>query len=276
MLSTRIMTCRQALWGDMKILLLGPDGLVGSAFARYFEKAGLEYLPVRRRDATAVVGTECDLLISCIGNANKGRANSDPAFDFAESVASISQYIHGVRARRVVHISSVDVYSDPSDRLSTSEDVVPEFDKQHTYGFHKYMAETVVRRFARRWHVLRLPGLVGPNLTKNPVFDHFTKGKKLFVDAESRLNFLHTDFIAETAMHLVKQVPENETFNLAARNSIYIRDLPRISGLENEFEPAAAGNVQAYDINTKKIARYVDLPSSEECVRRYKEDVGLG
>jgi len=257
----------------MSILLIGAHGLVGSAFARYFQKNGIPFRPVLRADMPNIAGTSCDLVINCSGNGNKGKANENPHWDFSETVESTSYYVHNIDAQKFIHISSVDVYTDPADIALTVEAKVKINDKQSTYGFHKYLAESCVRQFANSPLVLRLPALVGPNLKKNPIFDHFCPAKRLFIAADSELNVVHTDFVAEAAFSLLEQNISETTLNLAAQNSLKISDLPNISGIENHFHEGVSGNKQCYKVNTALASQYLNLPTSEASVQTYMQEI---
>ena len=218
----------------------------------------------------AQVGVECDLLINCCGNANKGWAIANPQADFAASVSVVAHYTHAIRSACTVHVSTIDVYPDTTSIDGTREDVAIDPAALHVYGFHKWMAESYVRRFSERHLVLRVPGLVGPGLRKNPVFDHFTPGRKLFVSGRSVLNFLHTDDLARHAMTLVR-AEAHGTFNIGANEEMEIAALAAISGRACEYHDGAEANVQTYRFNVSKVAALVELCDSATAIRRFAE-----
>lgn len=251
-------------------ILVGHKGLVGSAFARAFNGVGRSFKVLTRKDMVNIQRQDCDLLILSIGNANKTRAIADSGFDFQESVASIAQYIHAIQAKMTVLISSVDVYDEPGDLARTREDVEVRIEDLHTYGFHKRLAELCVQKFAAsNYLICRLPGLVGPGLQKNAVYDNITPDKKLFIDGKSTLNFIHTDFAAQIILALAETGDQQGIYNIAARNSIMIDELPKLTGMTNSFTESAKDNIQRYHINTAKIENLLKLPSSEESIGRY-------
>ena len=255
-------------------ILVGHKGLVGSAFARAFNNAGCPFETLTRRDMVNIQRQDCDLLILSIGNANKTRAIADPGFDFQESVASVARYIHAIQANMTVLISSVDVYDDPGDLVRTREDVEVRTEDLHTYGFHKRLAELCVQKFAASSYLIcRLPGLVGPGLQKNAVYDNITPEKKLFIDGQSALNFIHTDFVAQIILALTEAGDRQGIYNIAAGNSIMIDELPKLTGMPNSFAESAKDNIQRYQINTDKIAGLLKVPSSEESISRYVSEI---
>lgn len=257
----------------MSVFLIGANGLVGSAFARFFKKRDIPFYAVHRENMREIAGATCDLVVNCSGNANKGKAISNPAWDFQETVGSASHYVHAINAKQFVQISSVDVYADPGSADLTKEMAATVSEKQSAYGFHKLLAEYCVRQFASRALILRLPALVGPNLRKNPIYDHFHSEKKLFIGADSYLNIVHTDFVAAATWELLGREVREPVINLAARDSLAIADLPKISGIENSFHTDAHGIRQQYQINTDTAGAYLDLPTSETAVRSYMSDI---
>ncbi|CAN0522216.1 unnamed protein product, partial [Scytosiphon promiscuus] len=141
------------------------------------------------------------------------------------------------------------------------------------YGYHKTIAEHYVRKFAPAPLILRLPGLVGPGLNKNPVYDHTHQHKKLFVTGASEMNFIHTDHVARLAMELIEISPIERTFNLAARNSLKIADLPSITGRKNIYHAEDTLRQQDYQINTSLASKYLSLPTSEASILAYMDDL---
>ena len=71
-------------------------------------------------------------------------------------------------------ISTVDVYGDQVSNGATyvDENTYIELEDLHAYGLNRYNLETFVRgRYEERAQILRLPGLVGPGLRKNIIYD---------------------------------------------------------------------------------------------------------
>ena len=256
----------------MRTIIVGANGLVGSAFARYFAARNQVYRVIGRAQQCELSQFDCDLLISCYGNANKRKAIAQPSWDFVESVSNLANYTHRIRAGLTVHISTIDVYSQPEVRCLTREDMAIDGEKLHSYGFHKYLAEQYVSRFSGPNLILRVPGLVGPGLRKNPVYDHYSPSGSLFIASESRLNFLHTDELAQMAMRLV-EMGARGIFNVAARDSLQLTELARISGLPLRPSPDASATRQTYEICVDKVQQLLAMPSSESAIRRYEADL---
>jgi nucleoside-diphosphate-sugar epimerase len=255
--------------------VVGARGLTGSAVCRALEARGLPFERVQREDAERVAGTNCDMLWWCAGNAVKWRANEDPAWDLEQSVVSVSGYLHTVRAERWVMMSTVDVYPEPDELAGTSEDAPVDRSRLSPYGLHKRMAEDLVARFAPASLRLRLPGLVGPGLAKNPVFDHLTPDREVRISRRSSLNFVYTDWVAEAALELA-EAGVTGALNLAAREPLAIGELAELTGVESASTPDAEEHVQRYAIDVSRAARHLALPTSAEAVLRHAAGLAAG
>lgn len=251
------------------IFIVGGNGLTGSAIARYLKTTFQKFEIIQRENKEEFFGRQCDILIFANGNAIKYKANQEPFFDFNASVTSIAEYIHKIDFKKFILISTVDVYNDKSDLKKTQENFDIDFINLDTYGFHKYMVEKYVMHFCDNYFIFRLPGLVGKGLKKNPIFDYISIGKKVMISPESELNFINTDYVAKTIFKILETDLKNEIFNLAAKNSLKIKDIKNVIGIESEYTNESKNNVQKYQINTNKIQKYVELPTSEESIKEY-------
>lgn len=146
----------------MAISLIGDTGFVGGNLLRQ--------VPVdaayNSGTIDAIVGRCFDLLIIAGAPGAKWRANQDPDADDA-AIARLTAALMQVTARRAVLISTVDVYPNAVG-VSEATAVVPT--DASPYGRHRRQLEDVVTtRFDAV--VIRLPGLFGPGLRKNVIFD---------------------------------------------------------------------------------------------------------
>lgn len=251
------------------IFIVGGNGLTGSAFVRYMMQHNLEYVVIQKENKEQYIGARCDVLIYANGNALKYLANDDPMFDFVASVESVAFYLHNIKYKQFIHLSTVDVYPIKDSYTHTQEDVQIEPNKLSIYGYHKYLAEEYVKYFANNYLIFRLPGLVGKGLTKNPVYDFVHQDKKVFVSPLSTMNFIHTDIIASSVVSISNRGVCNEIFNLASCEGIAIDDIKNIVGFESKYVDNANNNLTNYEINIDKISAYCTLPSSLECISRY-------
>ncbi len=142
--------------------LIGWSGFVGStlrkqaSFAREFRSTDVEGLAAEAYDCVVCAGAP----------GAKWLANREPDADRG-SLARLTAALGGLRCRRFVLISTVDVFDTPRDVDETSL-VEP---ARHPYGRHRWELEGFVRGRFPNSLVVRLPGLVGPGLRKNALFD---------------------------------------------------------------------------------------------------------
>jgi len=251
------------------IFVIGGKGLTGSAIVRYLQEKDIEYEIIQKENKEKFLGKNCDILIFANGNALKYKANEDPYFDFHASISSIVEYIHGINYKLFVHLSTVDVYDKKSSLETTKETAQIDTTKLDTYGFHKLLAEDYVRRYCPKYLIFRLPGLVGTGLKKNPAYDFIHKHKKSMISADSIQNFIDTDFIAKTIFKIIDHGIINEVFNLAAKNSIRFEDIKNITGYDTEYTEDSTKHIQNYQINVDKIQRLVEMPSTEDSIKKY-------
>jgi nucleoside-diphosphate-sugar epimerase len=156
--------------------LIGHTGFVGGnlkAQAHYddlYNTSNIESIADRKYD-----------LIVCAGApAAKWIANREPAADL-RSIERLKYALQKVEADKFVLISSVDVYPRPID---VDETTPIDYAALQPYGKHRLMLEDFV---AQRFHgasILRLPGLFGPGIKKNVVFDFLN---------DNRLDLVHQD-----------------------------------------------------------------------------------
>lgn len=143
--------------------LIGVTGFVGGNLQR---QLGFDD-GYHSRDIATIAGKRYDLLVCAGAPAEKWRANQDPEGDQA-SLDRLIAALHTVEAGRVVLISTVDVYPVP---VAVDEDTALAADAGQPYGRHRLALERTVRARFPETTVLRLPGLFGPGIKKNVIFD---------------------------------------------------------------------------------------------------------
>jgi nucleoside-diphosphate-sugar epimerase len=94
-------------------------------------------------------------------------ANRDPEADRA-LLDKLAGCLLKARANRVVIMSTVAVYPAP---IGVDEDSPIDADAQTPYGRHRYMLEQIIAAHFPDTVAIRLPGIFGPGLKKNVVFD---------------------------------------------------------------------------------------------------------
>lgn len=118
------------------------------------------------------------------------------------------------KIRKYVYLSSVDVYNDVSNPLNNYEDVIIKPELLSNYGFSKYLGELLVKKYAPNWLILRLGGMVGEGLKKNPIYNIIYL-KKLFLNPKSRFQFMNTADVAKIIEKLLMK--NKEVFNVCGK-----------------------------------------------------------
>ena len=137
------------------------------------------------KNFTDMAGQEFDELVCAGVQAVKWWANQNPEEDW-HGIAPLLEVLERVRARRVILISTVDVYKAPD---GVDEATPIETDGLHPYGLHRWRVEEFVRdRFADH-RILRLPGLYGRGLKKNLIYDVMHGGELGGFDERSAFQF---------------------------------------------------------------------------------------
>ena len=118
--------------------------------------------------------------------AEKWRANKEPEADRA-NLERLMGCLQDARADVAVLISTVDVYPRP---VQVDESTEIALDECHPYGRHRLELERFVAGAFPQTFILRLPGLFGPGLKKNLIYDllHGT-GYEVNVHPDSTFQF---------------------------------------------------------------------------------------
>ena len=147
----------------MPSALIGHTGFVGGNLARQhtfnacFNSKNIEQIQGRNFDLLAISAMPAAMWI----------ANRDPAADRAV-LDRITGCLRSVRADCVVVMSTVAVYPQS---LGVDEETPIEEASQTPYGRHRLMLERFAAEHFPRVLNVRLPGLFGPGLKKNAIFD---------------------------------------------------------------------------------------------------------
>jgi nucleoside-diphosphate-sugar epimerase len=253
-----------------RVILVGANGFVGSAFARLLQsRPDVELICVTRQNFHSLPAMHGDVVIEAAANSKKFLAEENPAGEFEASVThclrSLLKFSGDVR----VHISSVDVYSDLTSLEATRETAAINLKGISHYGFHKRLAEHLVQHYADRWLILRLAGMIGPGIRKNPVFD-ILNGLPLRIHPESRYQYMSTDDVARIAWELVEKNLSNDVYNICGTGLITIREIGQFAGSKlnlSELSPAAVP--RRVEANNEKIQRLFSVPNTTDTIRKF-------
>lgn len=251
---------------NLKIIIIGGEGFVGSAYVRFCQQNNLDFLVINRSNYEQYIGTKCDLLINANGNSKKFLAKDNPLLEFDESVRSVRRSIVDFPSKKYIFLSSCDVYPDCSQPESTKEDTVIDITQQSPYGFHKYLAEQCVRHCHNDWLIFRMGGFVGQGLKKNAIFD-ILYGEKLWLHPNSELQYIHTDIASKAVMEIISKGYTQEIFNLCGNGLVKLQDVIDRTGSKVKVNDDSAP--VCYEVSIEKIQSLVNIPSTHETVMNF-------
>lgn len=143
--------------------LIGYTGFIGQTLLRQAEFSHR----YNSTNISEIQGRHFDLVVCAGARALKWYANQNPNEDL-RNIQNLMDNLTAVSADRFALISTVDVYPAP---LGVDEEAPIDPARAEPYGRHRFMLEEFVRATFPRHLVLRLPGVFGPGLKKNFIFD---------------------------------------------------------------------------------------------------------
>lgn len=143
--------------------LIGSTGFVGGTLLR---QRGFDRL-FASANIAEIDGQRFDTLICAGAPAAKWIANADPDAD-RTNIESLAGHMARTEADHLILISTVDVFADSS---GVDEDSAIDETTLTAYGRNRLWLERFVRERFASSTIVRLPGLVGPGLRKNAIFD---------------------------------------------------------------------------------------------------------
>jgi hypothetical protein len=161
--------------------LIGYTGYIGSTLLR---QKRFQFL-YRSTNISEISHTSVDLVVCAGAPAQKWIANREPDTD-RETIERLIQHLEMIKCRTFVLISTVDVFKIPvrvNERTSVDEEGL------HPYGKHRRLLERFVEAEFPQSLIVRLPGVVGPGLRKNAVFDLLNENNLDAVDSRGIFQF---------------------------------------------------------------------------------------
>ncbi len=146
----------------MKILV-GSTGFVGGNLQKQTTFDAVYH----STDVHKAYGTAPDLLVYCGVRAEKYIANQKPEYDLRH-IEETMKNIHSIGPKRIILISTIDVYPSPSG-VDESSEIPSSVDE--AYGRNRRLLESWVSENYKDHHVVRLPALFGDGLKKNFIYD---------------------------------------------------------------------------------------------------------
>jgi len=161
--------------------LIGYTGFVGSNLQRATSFDAL----YNTQNIAKIRGQSFDQLVCAAPQAKKWWANQNPEADL-ELIHQLMGHLEQVNTERFILISSIDVFP----RITAVDE---RFDcssqENHAYGRNRLTLEQFVTAQFPNAFILRLPGLFGPGLRKNVIFDMIHGNEVEKINPDSRFQW---------------------------------------------------------------------------------------
>lgn len=161
--------------------LIGHSGFVGSTLLRQRTFESL----YRSANITDIREQRFDLVVCCGAPAQKWLANKDPQSD-KKNIQLLIDNLNTIEAKTFILISTVDVHKIP---VGVDESAAINETALHPYGLHRRYLEKFVEEKFKNHLIVRLPGVVGPGLKKNVIFDLLNNNNLSTVDSRGAFQF---------------------------------------------------------------------------------------
>lgn len=161
--------------------LIGHSGFVGAtlrkqtAFGAIYRSTNIGEIDCRTMDT----------LVCAAAPAQKWIANRDPLAD-RQNIEGLIGHLETVSCNIFILISTVDVFKDP---VGVDEGTSVDEAGLHAYGLHRRLLERFVESNFPKHLIVRLPGLVGPGLRKNVIFDFLNDNNLHAIDSRGVFQF---------------------------------------------------------------------------------------
>jgi hypothetical protein len=165
----------------MKNCLIGYSGFVGGTLLKQVRFDAL----YRSNTIHQIENQAFDVVVCAGASAQKWMANRDPVAD-RNGIDRLISHLETVTCRTFILISTVDVFQNP---VAIDEASPVDETNLHPYGLHRRLLEKFVQQKFNNSLVVRLPGLVGPGLRKNVIFDLLNDNNIHNMDSRSIYQF---------------------------------------------------------------------------------------
>lgn len=243
--------------------------MVGSDLVRYFRES-FRVTAIHKENYDSHKGKFFDVLINANGNSKRFWANQNPLDDFFVSTSSVYKSIFDFPCDSYIYISSPDVYENHTAPKYTKEN--QEIDPKNLlpYGFNKYLAELIVKKYKEKVIILRCSMMLGTNLKKGPFYDIF-HNNPLFVTFGTRLQLITVHAIAEIIKSLLDKHVLNNILNVGGIGTFAFTKINKYFNSNIHVSPDA--EKQIYEMNIGRIKHlYPFLKTSEKYLQDFLKD----
>lgn len=228
----------------MNKCLVGHSGYVGSTLQRQttFDAR------FRSTDIADIGGRTFDTIVCAGAPAQKWIANREPEAD-RTAIEGLMSHLRTVHCNTFILVSTVDVFSKPQE---VDEDSAVDENGLHPYGLNRRRLETFVQEHFPRHLIVRLPGLVGPGLRKNVIYDALNDNNLQVIDSRGVFQFypmINLWYDLQTALQAGLELLHLTAQPLSVAEVF-------AGGFGRSFEQALAGPPAAYDMRSRHAALF--------------------
>jgi dTDP-4-dehydrorhamnose reductase len=223
----------------MNNALIGYTGFVGSTLSK---QASFETF-YRSTNIGEIAGQSFETVVCAGAPAQKWIANREPEAD-RKKIEGLIANLKLMTCKTFVLISTVDVFKSP---LGVAEDTPIDESGLHAYGLHRRLLEKFIESHFTHSLIVRLPGLVGPGLRKNVIFDFLNNNNLSSIDSRGIFQFYPTVnlwYDIQTSLEAGLKI-----VHLTAE-PISIADVSA-EGFGKSFVQAQANTPAVYDMHTR-------------------------
>lgn len=224
--------------------LIGFSGFVGSTLLK---QASFDKL-YRSTNIAEVSGQSFNTVVCTAAPAQKWIANREPEAD-RQNIERLIAHLKTLSCKKFILISTVDVFKSP---IGVDEDTAVDETDLHAYGLHRRMLEKFVEEHFPDHLIVRLPGLVGPGLRKNVIYDFLNDNNVHAVDSRGVFQFypmINLWFDIQTALQAGLKL-----LHLTGE-PVSVADVS-LQGFGKPFDNVLTGNGARYDFRTRHAALF--------------------
>lgn len=165
----------------MSNALIGFSGFVGSTLLK---QGNFESI-YRSTTIDGIDGQTFDTVVCAGAPAQKWIANQEPEAD-RQKIDGLIAHLRSIQCKTFILVSTVDVFKSPVD---VDEEAPVDESGLHAYGLHRRLLEKFVESHFTNYLIVRLPGLIGPGLRKNVIFDFLNENNVHVIDSRGVFQF---------------------------------------------------------------------------------------
>lgn len=223
----------------MRSALIGYSGFVGSTLLKQTHFDAL----YRSNNIHEIENQDFEMVVCAGAPAQKWIANREPAED-KKKIDSLIAHLRTITCKAFILISTVDVFKAP---IGVDESTEIEEAGLQPYGLHRRRLEKFVQTHFSNHLIIRLPGLVGPGLRKNIIFDFLHNNNLHTIESRGVFQFypmVNLWYDIQTALHARLQLVH------FTAEPISVADVSRL-GFGKAFNQTLANEPARYDMRTR-------------------------